>query len=159
MLPDADGAEITLAAGADTSINRDYEISPLWPYHTDDLENIEFGCFVQDTAVYSGKLKEIFQGAVIPLANPLAVTEEQVAETTFEVLTRIGPQVMLRFADANRSQGDYVVIFDASGREVDELSLTGNQVLTWGDGFNPGVYFIVADIDGDRQTEKVILVK
>lgn len=161
MLPDGDGAQITLAAGADTTINRDYEINPFWPHRTDDTENIEFGCFVQDTAVYSGKLKEIFQAAVIPLENPLSITEEQVAETTFEVLTPIGPRVLCSFAPSG--QKSQVSVFDVSGSKIDEIDVPqAGGVLSWPvtpDGQRPGIYFIVAEVDGNRQSEKVILVR
>ncbi|MBN2381116.1 hypothetical protein JXM67_15060 [candidate division WOR-3 bacterium] len=154
MLEDAEGALITIAAGADTTISREYVIDPSWPYHTDDIENLEYGCFIQDTAVYTGRLKEIYQGAVIPLVNPLSV-QEVTRTPDLEIVTPVGSVITLRFCDLNECVN--VDIFDASGRKVDELSIAGGTV-SWGEGFDPGIYFFKMKSSA-APSRKVVLVK
>ncbi len=90
----------------------------------------------------------------------IAITEQpDESPYTWEVVRAVGPEVVLRFSPSG-SQGDCVAIFDVSGSKVDELDVpqTGG-VVSWGEEHSPGVYFIVADINGNRQTQKVILVR
>jgi len=154
MLEDAEGAEINLSAGADTTISRGYVISPSWPYFTNDWHNIEFGCFVQDTVVYSGRLKEIFQGAFVPMSE--SVTEE-FCRSSFEVLNSVGRAITLVSSDRNECRD--IEVFDASGRRVDVLRAGqyGGKV-SWGEGFNPGIYFI-KPIGLETSPAKVVLLR
>ncbi|MQY70862.1 hypothetical protein GH141_02880, partial [bacterium] len=104
-------------------VNRDYEINPAWPYHTDDLDNIEFGCFVQDTTVYQGRLREILQAAVIPLKNPLLEgIEEDALATPFslKVPTLVHAHGYIELSlDATCEVS--LTLFDATGRLVRTL--------------------------------------
>lgn len=95
----------------------------------------------------------------------LAVEETIKPETQpgFEVVTAVGKQIVLRFANADRSQGDCVAIFDATGRLVDEIRVPAQGgTITWGvtpgDGFSPGVYFI-REMGKSASTHKVVLVR
>ena len=66
-----------------------------------------------------------------------------------------GKEIILKYS--NNPFGFKVDVFDASGREVDELFIqdeSGN--IIWGEGFSPGVYFIRPDV-GKTSAQKVIL--
>lgn len=165
MLSDAYGAEITLAAGADTVITRDYEINPLWPYHTNDLENIEFGCFVQDTTVYQGKLKEIFQAAVIPLVNPLGVKEEE--ERTLPVVSLSASTFLEGYGSIelflNAASEVNLVLFDVSGSRVQTLytgflSAGSHLIEVDATGLPRGTYFIKVAIGNHTRVEKLLIL-
>lgn len=85
--------------------------------------------------------------------------DETTCHPVLEILSAVGPQVKLRFSGANLSKGECISIFDASGRKVDELhSSQTSGVITWGEGRNPGVYFIVPST-GNTTASKVILVE
>jgi thiol-disulfide isomerase/thioredoxin len=80
MLPNASGQFISIAAGADTLIVRDYFIDESWSYFTED-ENIEFGCFVQDLS------KEIIQAAVIEFGDTVYISALEEYESPFSLST------------------------------------------------------------------------
>ncbi|MBN2380032.1 hypothetical protein JXM67_09555 [candidate division WOR-3 bacterium] len=165
MLPDADGALITLAAGADTTITREYEIDPDWLRYTDDLGNIEFGCFVQDD-VSEGLPREIFQAAVIPLSNELmaGVKEEKPTTLPFSldvpaVVKNLGS---VRFSLGASSDVD-LILFDASGRQVSTLhkgSLgAGNHQIPFETGGLPsGAYFIKLSCGSFSEVGKMLVI-
>ena len=165
MLPDAYGAEITLAAGADTTITRDYEINPAWPYHTDDLDNIEFGCFVQDTTVYQGRLREILQAAVIPLENPLLEgIEEKPLPISFslKVPTLVHAHGYIELSLDATSHVN-LTLYDAVGCRVKTLHA---GVLSAGthlidirtDGLPAGAYFLRATAGAYNRTGKLVIL-
>ncbi|TKJ42964.1 hypothetical protein CEE36_05625 [candidate division TA06 bacterium B3_TA06] len=166
MLPDAYGAEITLAAGADTTITRDYEINPAWPYHTDDLDNIEFGCFVQDTTVYQGRLREILQAAVIPLANPLLEgIEEKPLPISFslKVPTLVHAHGYIELSlDATYQVN--LTLYDAIGRLVKTLhagalSAGSHLIAIEVETLPAGAYFIRASAGRHKQVSKLIILE
>ncbi|MEA3311808.1 MAG: hypothetical protein U9Q76_06275, partial [candidate division WOR-3 bacterium] len=77
--------------------------------------------------------------------------------TDWEVVTSIGPQIVLRYAD--RPDGFHASIFDAAGRKVDEIHATESSgMITWGRCYGPGVYFIVPSV-GKSSAQKVVLIK
>ncbi|MCK4334653.1 hypothetical protein KAX06_07745, partial [candidate division WOR-3 bacterium] len=80
--------------------------------------------------------------------------------TDWEVVTSIGPQIVLRYAD--RPEGFHAFVFDATGRKVDELHSDLTQgTITWGECYRcygPGVYFIVPS-GGKSSAQKVVLIK
>ena len=165
MLPDASGAEITLAAGADTAITRDYEINPAWPYHTDDLGNVEFGCFVQDTTVYQGRLREILQAAIIPLENPLLEgIEEDALATPFslDVPTLVKGHGCIELSlDATCEVS--LTLYDATGRLVKTLyagalSAGSHLIDIRTDGLPAGAYFIRATAGAYNRTGKLVIL-
>jgi len=89
----------------------------------------------------------------------IGVAEQPIVRITsdWEVVTSIGPQIVLRYQD--RPDGFRASIFDASGRKVDELkSPAQNGALTWGEGYGAGVYFIRIEGDASATTHKVILI-
>jgi len=166
MLPDASGAEITLAAGADTTITRDYEINPAWPYHTDDLDNIEFGCFVQDTTVYQGRLREILQAAVIPLENPLLEGIEEkplpISFSSLKVPTLVHAHGYIELSlDATCEVS--LTLYDAVGCRVKtlhsgSLSASTHLIDIRTDGLPAGTYFIRATAGVYNRTGKLVIL-
>ena len=77
-------------------------------------------------------------------------------EPTFEVVTPIGPQIVLRAPEGPQPLN--LAVFDASGRLVDEIHLGPSSTVTWGEGYRPGVYFIRIEGDASATTYKVILI-
>ena len=90
----------------------------------------------------------------------VGVVEQPIVEKPpdWEVITSIGSQIVLRYQD--RPDGFRASIFDASGRKVDELHSDLTQgTITWGEGFLPGVYFIVPETQGAVRAQKVVLIR
>jgi len=88
-----------------------------------------------------------------------AVTEEAVVDAAadWEVVTSIGPQIALRYF--GRPEGFRALVFDATGRKVDEVHATESSgMITWGRCYGPGVYFI-RDMGESRVTKKAVLVR
>ncbi len=79
------------------------------------------------------------------------------AQTAWQVVSAIGSTVTLRYT--NLPKGFHALVFDASGRRVDEIQAQGESgTITWGQGKNPGVYFIKTN-SPNSLTEKVVLLK
>jgi hypothetical protein len=78
--------------------------------------------------------------------------------SNWQVLNPVGQQIALQYSDC--PQGFHVVVFDATGRKVDELkSRAQNGVLTWGEKHSPGVYFF-RSVEGKRETvKKAVLMR
>ncbi|MBN2379083.1 hypothetical protein JXM67_04705 [candidate division WOR-3 bacterium] len=75
----------------------------------------------------------------------------------YEVVS-LGREIVLRYSDL--PGGFHASIFDASGCKVDELHSTQSSgALTWGEGFIPGVYFVVPLDSNQGGAQKVVLVK
>lgn len=73
-------------------------------------------------------------------------------------VTSIGSEIVLRYSDY--PDGFQARVFDPSGRVVDMVnSPNPSGTITWGDGFNPGVYFIRSITDKPSTSHKVVLVK
>ncbi len=93
-----------------------------------------------------------------------AVVEDRVVEApNWKLVTSIGPQIVLRYAD--HPQGFHASIFDATGRKVDELHATESSgMITWGKCYGCygcyelGVYFIRSS-SGSATAGKVVLVE
>jgi hypothetical protein len=77
--------------------------------------------------------------------------------SNWEVKNPVGSEIILHYAD--KSQGFHAAVFDASGRQVDELHSQGpSGTIHWGTGFSPGVYFIRV-IAGISPAKKVVLIR
>lgn len=112
-----------------------------WTYHPDGSD------------IYLLKTDSL---GLLGIEEPVTPSETQPG---FEVVTAVGPNIVLRFSPSeSRSQGDCVAIFDAAGRQVDELHEPQAGTVSWGDGFSPGVYFI-REMRGNSPAQKVVLVK
>jgi hypothetical protein len=75
----------------------------------------------------------------------------------WQITTSVGPQIVLRYT--NRPEGFHANVFDASGRKVDELhSSQPSGVITWGECYGPGVYFVRTPLEIPTTTHKVILI-
>lgn len=91
--------------------------------------------------------------------DTLALIEEPISENSvnWEVVTSVGPQIVLRYADC--PDGFHASIFDATGSKVDELHATGaSGTISWGEGHSPGVYFIVP-VESRLSAQKIVLIK
>ncbi|NLI98450.1 hypothetical protein GX441_07320 [bacterium] len=75
----------------------------------------------------------------------------------FELLSPIGPRIVLRFAEAKEPR--VLSVFDASGRKVDEVvAPQAGGVVNWGECYGPGVYFMRVESKGNRP-HKVVLIR
>jgi len=92
-----------------------------------------------------------------------SVREQPVVEPAadWEVVTSIGPQIALRYF--GRPEGFRALVFDATGRKVDEVHATGaSGTITWPvthHDFSPGVYFFKLEGGAAHKTQKVILIR
>jgi hypothetical protein len=87
------------------------------------------------------------------------IAEESPKETPtlWTPLSPIGNKIVLLYH--NNPEGLHAQVFDPLGRKVDEIeSPAQNGVLTWGENYSPGVYFIVLT-DKEVSVQKVILIK
>jgi len=70
----------------------------------------------------------------------------------------VGSQITLRFADS--PQGFHADIYNAAGQKVDEVHSTQpGGTVSWGEGFLPGVYFIVPETQGAVRAQKIVLIR
>lgn len=74
------------------------------------------------------------------------------------ILSPIGSGIVLKYTDM--PEGFHAVVYNAAGQKVDELhsNLTSGTV-SWGEGFLPGVYFIVPETQGSVRAQKVVLIR
>jgi len=158
MLPNASGEQITLGAGEDITLTRDYTIDDTWLNFTSD-ENIEFGCFVQSTEG-EGALYEIFQGAVIKFGD---TTEVSVVEDPSEVLfdVTVNARGLVKFSLQKTTEIE-VSLYDAIGRNVEKvhsgLLSEGNHTLSVDINSLPqGPYFLTVN-DGLYLLSRKIVV-
>lgn len=76
---------------------------------------------------------------------------------SFDVISTVGPTFTLRYSDW--PQGFRALVFDASGRRVDEIKTASSSgTIAWGKDYGPGVYFILP-CDGKLSVHKTVLVK
>lgn len=86
-----------------------------------------------------------------------SITENPAAPSNWYVSNPIGRTVSLQYS--NSPTGFHASVFDASGRAVDEIQSNLTQgTLTWGQGQNPGVYFIRPST-GVRPPARVVIVR
>lgn len=162
MLPHAFGEEITLAPGADTTLTRNFTIDETWPYFTED-ENIEFGCFFQDTTS-AGKLREILQGALIAFGDtiPGAVEEFRSLPFFLKAPTVIGEQGFVELSLAAPADVD-LSLYNALGNKVKSLYAgaleAGIHYIALEAGTLPrGTYFLRATAAGHNQIRKLVIL-
>lgn len=155
------------------------EYDPEYDPEEDDYESweskeIEFSKWYADTTgEYSitFSFDTLFPGTWPKKSRPLTVnffvssTEPGIAEqpiiggtSSWVVLVAVGSRIVLSY---NNSPGGFsAAVFDATGRKVDELHSTQPEdIISWGDGFSHGVYFIVVESNTSKQARKVILIK
>jgi len=88
----------------------------------------------------------------------LGITETPIADRNLELLSAIGRQIVLRYAD--HPQGFSASIFDASGRKVDEIrSASPSGSITWGEGHGSGVYFLRVEDGSSSSVQKLVLIR
>lgn len=79
------------------------------------------------------------------------------AQTNWQMVSPVGSQVTLRYE--NLPQGFHAIVFDASGRKVDEIqSKVESGTITWGQGVGVGVYFVRAE-SSHPITKKIVLIR
>ncbi|NLI99126.1 T9SS type A sorting domain-containing protein [bacterium] len=78
-------------------------------------------------------------------------------QSDWQVVSPVGPTVTLRYE--KQPQGFHALMFDASGRKVDEIgsSLTSGEIV-WGESFGPGVYFVRVE-SSHPSTKKIVLIR
>ncbi|MQY70795.1 hypothetical protein GH141_02525 [bacterium] len=87
---------------------------------------------------------------------PVPVTP--VTQPDWQITSSVGPHIVLRYQDC--PQGFHVDIYNAAGQKVDELhSSQTSGTVSWGEGFLPGVYFIVPETQGAVRAQKVVLIR
>lgn len=75
----------------------------------------------------------------------------------WQVVSPVGSTVTLRYS--NQPQGFHVLVFDASGRKVDEIESQGESgTITWGQGIGPGVYSVRVE-SSHPSTKKIVLIR
>jgi len=114
---------------------------------------------VGSTESFGGGTRDIWLIKTDSKGDTLSFLEEEGLNegTNWEIVSSVGQQIVLRYSDS--PQGFHAVIFDTTGRKVDELHATGaSGMITWGKCYGPGVYFIVPS-EGKASAQKVILIK
>jgi len=164
MLPDANGAPITLAPGEDTTITREYTIDTEWLEFTED-ENIEFGCFVQSTQG-SGSLREIYQAAVRKFGDTTTIyVEEPYLEPDFSVtVSGVVKDAGYATLSLNASSDVEVALYDAAGREVSNvyrgtLSSGEHSIPMDTRSLPEGAYFVKVTAGTQTQVRKLLVVR
>jgi len=157
-------AEIALAAGADTTITKDYELDPSWPEYTNDLGNIEFGCFVQSTEG-EGNLREIFQAGMVQLINPIkeGIDEEPLPAFELKAPAIINGNGYVELS-INVPSRVAVAMYDASGRIVKEfyngnLTSGSHRVEFETSDLSNGAYFIKASCGSFTKVDKLLIIR
>lgn len=85
------------------------------------------------------------------------IVDENARALHWEITSVSGSEILLRYS--GYPEGFRAFIFDATGRKVDEIkSSSCSGMVTWGECFGPGVYFIVPQI-GVELPRKVILIR
>ncbi|MBN2379119.1 hypothetical protein JXM67_04895 [candidate division WOR-3 bacterium] len=158
-------------------LNR-WDESNIWLTKTDSIGNKEWtrifggegydqGCYVRQTDdggyIIVGEKDTTYGDLWLIKTDSLvyvAVKEEPLVTpvSDYEVISSVGSEVVLRFADC--PQGFHAVIFDASGRMVDEIHPNQQSgTITWGEDYGPGVYFINPKSNDRASALKVVLNK
>ncbi|MBN2380120.1 hypothetical protein JXM67_10015 [candidate division WOR-3 bacterium] len=97
-------------------------------------------------------LKTNSQGIVEVNEQPFVLNK-----TKWKIKTVVAPIINIQYSD--HLSGFHALIFDASGRKVDEIHSTSESgIVTWGEGFTPGVYFTRPMTDVST-AKKVVLIK
>ncbi|MBN2378746.1 T9SS type A sorting domain-containing protein [candidate division WOR-3 bacterium] len=92
--------------------------------------------------------------------DTLSVSEKPVVSgvSNWHVLNPVGQRIVLCFKDC--PSGFHANIFDASGRKVDEIRSSGQTgIVSWGEEFSPGVYFIRVESVASGSSKKVVLME
>jgi len=161
MLPNASGEAVSILAGDTIVRSRNFTINSAWVD-----TNIVIVVFVQSSA------KLIFQSDEIKLTT-LTGVEENEPENPLPAFSispnpfRTQTDIRLQLPD-NSSPATKLQIFDISGRLVKSFSLSDighRSSVTWtgvddaGRRVASGVYIVQLDMNGERLTQKVLLLK
>ncbi len=150
---------LKLDSDGDTSWTRTYGYDPgfdevRWVQPTSDGGYVLAG----STETWSSGGSDLFIMKTDSLGS-VALQEEPVVENPqgFEIANPIGREIVVRYTD--HPEGFRAQVYDASGRKIDELHSTQTSgILTWGERYGPGVYFIVAE-SIEATPVKVVIVK
>jgi hypothetical protein len=154
MLPDAAGEFISLPAGADTTIEREFTIDDSWPYFTKD-GNIEFGCFLQ------GVDKEIYQAAALKFSG--AIDEEPESfPFSLKAPTVISGQDFIELSLDAGANVD-LSLYDSVGQKVKTLHSgvleEGNhRIEIKANALPAGTYFVKATAGVNNQISKLVIL-
>lgn len=116
-----------------------------------------------DTVVVMGSSKGYFRYGsdffpTLTWKSTIVVSEKPTIQTSrWQLVSSLGSQVVLRYTDY--PDGFHAEVFDAVGRKVDEVRHASKSgTVTWGENFNPGVYFIRSILESPIATRKVVIV-
>ncbi len=86
------------------------------------------------------------------------IAEDQIeVETSVDTSAPLGKPVEIRYT--NMPGGFHAWVFDVTGRKVSEIhNANASGTITWGEGQNPGVYFIKS-LAGNAPATKVIITR
>ncbi|TKJ38463.1 hypothetical protein CEE36_10685 [candidate division TA06 bacterium B3_TA06] len=129
-------------------VKTDPQGNELWTRFYGEEVGEDYGYCVQQTTdggyIVTGHLKgRLCLIKTNANGDTAAVTEEAVVDAAadWEVVSSIGPQIILRYAD--HPQGFHASVFNAAGQKVGEMhSASPSGTITWGEGMSRGVYFI-----------------
>lgn len=86
------------------------------------------------------------------------VCEDPQALPDLSVISPVGQRIVLRFRNCH--EGFNALVYDASGRKVDELNSSSQSgTCIWGENRAPGVYFILSESKTAMMAQKVILIR
>lgn len=172
MLPDEEGELITLAPGETETIERNYETGSGWPHYTEDLDNVEFGCFVQDTTTFQlyqsdtlppGRLAQILQAAILPAAGSSIVEKTPPSAIHLDVPSIASGRATLKISVSSPSRVE-LNLFDAAGRRVRTVFSgtlkAGTHVIDLPTAdLAPGVYFVsTTSVDYGEIAKRLIIL-
>jgi len=172
MLPDQEGELITLSAGETLTVERNYDIGTGWPHYTGNLDNVEFGCFVQDTAAPTllqsdtlppGRLGEILGAAVLPAGGSTGVVERTAHSPISLDVPSIASGLATLKVSVSASSLVELNLFDAAGRRVTTIYSgrleTGTHLIDVATGdLAPGVYFVSMNPVGSSRIARRLIV-
>ena len=146
-LPDQNGTVITIAPGDSMTVNHPFAINAGWI-----MDNCNLIAWLQNDSVQVDSTREIWQGAMIPLAS-LGVDEQNSGAPGAGAASVI-PNPCATHAEISFPTSltalDRVLIYDALGRQVATIKpefIKNGRAVTWdcrdhdGARVSPGIYF------------------
>jgi hypothetical protein len=89
------------------------------------------------------------------------IEEIPATQPVWQIIQSVGQQIVLRLeSTSTESSTPRIVIYDALGRKVDEVSSAkSTDTIVWGVNQSPGVYFVVPYSESNLKAQKVVLIR